>query len=138
MYFGESKQNRVICDNLYERAKVFIPHFGWSLFAIANGYSSLEELEADLLWASILNNKPKITRKREVSHTKVINSNGIHIELDKLHLLGLDCRDSVSVIELGKTLLIAPWESSDILKTQNNLRTKLGDIEPKNRDMETE
>jgi hypothetical protein len=133
--FEESKQNRIICDNLYERAKVFIPHFGWSLFAIANGYSNLEELEADLLWASILNNKPKFIRKRETSHTKVINGNGIHIELDKFHLLGLDCRDSVSVIELGKTLLIAPWESSDILKTQNTLRTKLGDLE--NTDLET-
>ena len=136
MSFEESKQNRIICDNLYERAKVFIPHFGWSLFAIANGYSNLEELEADLLWASILNNKPKFIRKRETSHTKVINGNGIHIELDKFHSLGLDCRDSVSVIELGKTLLIAPWESSDILKTQNTLRTKLGDIE--NTDLETE
>ena len=135
MSFEESKQNRIICDNLYERAKVFIPHFGWSLFAIANGYSNLEELEADLLWASILNNKPKFIRKRETSHTKVINGNGIHIELDKFHLLGLDCRDSVSVIELGKTLLIAPWESSDILKTQNTLRTKLGDLE--NTDLET-
>ena len=138
MYFGESKQDRIIYDNLYERAKVFIPHFGWSLFAIANGYSNLEELEADLLWASILNNKPKLTRKREVSHTKVINSNGIHIEIYKIQLICLDSRDSVSVIELGKTLLIAPWESSDILKTQNNLRAKFGDIEPKNRDMETE
>jgi hypothetical protein len=134
--FEESKQNRIICDNLYERAKVFIPHFGWSLFAIANGYSNLEELEADLLWASVLNNKPKLIRKREISHTKVINGNGIHIELDKFHLLGLDCRDSVSVIELGKTLLIAPWESSDLLKTQNSPRLKFGDLE--NTDLETE
>lgn len=112
----QSKQQRERLLDLYTRAKKFIKYFGWELFALANGYSKVDELEADLLIASLVNNLPKLEVTINSVITKSCTNQGLFIDKETLINSNLSDGNKVYIVRMPNCLILTNYSGFKLLK----------------------
>lgn len=113
----QSKQQRERLLDLYTRAKEFTKYFGWELFALANGYSKVNELEADLLIASLVNNLPKLEVTVNSVITKSSTNQGLFIDKETLIDSNLSDGNKVYIIRMLNCLVLTDYSGFKLLKS---------------------